>query len=581
MSEAKMSEEKRIEVNGREILTGRKYLLQALEDAGYEIPKLCSHPDFEPLANCRLCIVEVNGRIQTSCNTLVEEGLKVRIDTPEVVEERRHNMELILSNHPLDCEYCYKNMRCELQALAERITKTTRYDGAKRKVGTDESSPSIYRNMDQCILCGRCISACQREGISLLDYVGRGFNTAIMPPLKLKIADTACISCGQCALVCPTSAITEKDDRALVYSLINDPEKFVIAQTAPSARASLGEEFGMKPGTVVTGKMVTALREVGFDAVCDTSLGADFTIVEEASELLSRIKARKNGINSHLPMFTSCCPSWVLYVEKFHPELIPNLSTTKSPHEILATLLKTYYSQKKGIPIEKIAVVSIMPCTSKKEEARRVEQRIMGFPAVDAVLTIRETGRMIREAGINLAKMKDGEFDDLLKDASGAGQIFGATGGVMETVLRTASALSSPGNKAPRIEFKEVRGLSGVKEAEYEIAGDILRVAVVNGLGNIDEVIEKAKRGDLDFVEVMACPGGCSGGGGQPIPTNSKIVSERINALYSIDSSSSVRESLENPIVRKVYSEFLESPNSEIAEKLLHTRFTPRKPYNI
>ncbi|MEM3585033.1 MAG: [FeFe] hydrogenase, group A [Candidatus Woesearchaeota archaeon] len=574
-----MDPEKTIEVNGREIKTKQKYLLQALEEAGYNIPKLCSHPDFEPLANCRLCIVEVDGRIRTSCNTIVEDGMTVNIDTPAVIEERRHNLELILSNHPLDCDYCYKNMRCELQALAERITKTTRYVGLQRRTGVDESSASIVRNMDQCILCGRCILACQRAGVSLLDYVGRGFSTAILPPFRLKLSETTCTSCGQCSLVCPTAAITEKDDRALAYSLINDKDKFVIAQIAPAVRVSIGEEFGLKPGTIVTGKLVAALKEVGFDAVCDTSLGADFTIVEEAAELISRLKARQNGERAALPMFTSCCPSWVFYVEEFLPELIPNLSTTKSPHEIMATLLKTYYSEKKKIPIEKISVVSIMPCTSKKEEARRVEHRIMGFPAVDTVLTVREASKMIREAGINLPNLQDAEFDDLLRDASGAGQIFGASGGVMEAVLRTASSILNHENSNSKIEFKEVRGLSGVKEAEYELGRERLRVAVVNGLGKINSILEKAGKGELDFIEVMACPGGCSGGGGQPIPTTSHIVSERIKGLYSADERAQFRESFHNPIVQKVYSEFLECPNSSTAENLLHTRFIPRKPY--
>ena len=572
-----------IEINGRKHETAQKYLLYALEEAGYVIPKLCSHPDFEPFANCRLCVVDVNGEIKTSCNTEVRQGMVVKTETENITEARRHNMELILSNHPLDCDYCYRNMRCELQALAEKITKATRYAGAERKIGKDESSSAITRDMDKCILCGRCIAACERAGVCLLDYTKRGFNTAIMPPLGLKISDTSCISCGQCSLFCPAAAITERDDRADVYSFINDKEKFVIAQVAPSVRASIGEEFGLAPGSIATGRLAACLKEVGFDAVCDTSVGADFTIMEEAAELVRRLKEREEGKEALLPMFTSCCPAWVSFAEEFYPEFIPNLSTTKSPHEIMAVLLKTYYSEKKGILSDSIAVISIMPCTAKKAEAKRVELKIMGTPAVDAVLTVRETARMIREAGIDLKRAKEENFDDLIRDASGAGQIFGATGGVMEAVLRTADFMLSGAGSSCCLELREVRGMSGIKEAEYSIGGKKLRVAVANGNANAKILIDRIKSGEesFDFVEIMACPGGCSGGGGQPIPSNRKIIGERIKALYLIDSDAPVRMSHENLIVKQIYSEFLESPGSGTAEKLLHTYYVKKKKFSI
>jgi iron-only hydrogenase group A len=573
----------KIEINGKPHETSHEYLLPALEEAGFVIPKLCSHPDFLPFANCRLCVVEVDGKIKTSCNTEITEGMAVRTDTEQVIEARRHNMELILSNHPLDCDYCYKNMRCELQTLAEKITKSTRYSGEQRKIAKDESSSAVTRDTEKCILCGRCIAACGRAGVCLLDYTKRGFNTQIAPPLGLKLADTSCTGCGQCALVCPTAAIIERDDRSDVYAMINDNDKFVIAQIAPSLRASIGEEFGLKPGSISTGRLIASLKGVGFDAVCDTSVGADFTIMEEATELLSRMKERDDGKSPALPMFTSCCPSWVSLVEEFYPELIPNLSTTKSPHEILGVLLKTYYAEKKAIPSDRIAVVSIMPCTSKKSEAKKVEHKIMGVPAVDAVLTVRETARMIREAGIDLKKIKEEEFDSLLQNASGAGQIFGATGGVMEAALRTADFLLSGKNSECCLEFRETRGMSGIKEAEYSLGEKKIRVAVANSNSNAKILLEKIKSGEesFDFVEVMACPGGCSGGGGQPIPGNRKIVEERMKALYEVDRATPIRRCHDNPIVKSVYSDFLEKPCSDVAEKMQHTSYSKKKKFII
>jgi len=566
----------RISVNGKKYLTDKKYLLQGLEEIGFDIPHLCFHEDFEPLATCRLCIVESDGKLVTSCNTAVKEGMNVKTDTEEILEARRFNLELILSDHPLDCDYCYKNLHCELQRIAEKITKTTRYKGRHRSYEKDESSAAIMRDMNQCILCGRCIAACEAQGVCLLNYAERGFNTIIAPPMNLKISNTLCISCGQCTLHCPTAAIIEKDERTEVYNALNDEKKFVIAQIAPSVRSSLGEEFGLKPGTVLIGKVAATLKQIGFDSVIDTSTGADFTIMEEANELVERLKKREN-----LPMFTSCCPAWINYVETFHPELIKNLSTTKSPHQILASVIKTYYAKMKNLEPCDIVIVSIMPCTAKKEEATRITHRINNIPTVDYVLTVREAAKMLREGGIDIMKLKDEKFDALIDVASGAGQIFGATGGVMEAALRTAEYFINGKNKKERIEFKNVRGMQSIKTAQYDLGKQKVRIAVVNGSGNAEKFLNMIKNKELevDFIEVMACPGGCVGGGGQPIPSSMKIVTERAKALYEIDKKAGVRTSHENPVIKKVYKEFLKKPGSELAEQLLHTKYMEREKY--
>ncbi len=568
---------KTIVVNGKEYRTNKKYLLQALLDLGFDIPHLCNHPDLEPIATCRMCIVKVNGRVRTSCNTIVEDGMKVITDDEELIELRRHNLELILSNHPLDCDYCYKNMRCELQALAEKITNKTRYSGKQRKKPKDESSIAIIKDFDKCILCGRCIQVCNQQSINVFDYINRGFDTIVGTAFDLPLAQTPCVSCGQCVLHCPTAALIEKDETQLVLEAINNPNKVVIAQVAPAVRVTIGEEFGLKPGKILTKKLVTALKQVGFDKVFDTSLGADLTIMEEAAELVDRLKH-----NNKLPMFTSCCPAWVRFVEEFYPELIPNLSTTKSPHEILGVIIKTYYAMKNKIDPKNIVVVSIMPCTAKKEEARRTELKVNNLEVVDYVITTRELGKLLREFGVEINKLEDSNFDDLMS-ASSAGQIFGATGGVMEAALRTANYYLTGKNDTSRIDYYEIRGLKGIKIANYKLGNKELKVGVVNGLGNARKLLENVKKGvlKLDFIEVMACPGGCIGGGGQPLTTTKEVIKKRMKALYEIDKKSKIRFCHENPTVKKLYDEFLEEPIGEKAEKYLHTHYIKRKLYDI
>jgi len=568
---------KKIIVNGKEYLTTEKYLLKALEKLGFDVPHLCFHQDLEPFATCRLCVVEVNGKIVTSCNTIVSEGMKVNTETEEVIEYRRHNLELILSNHALDCDYCYRNLHCDLQKIAERITDKTRYYGKVRKHEIDESSNAIIKDFEKCILCGRCIQVCNKQSVNVFDYVQRGFGTIVSTALDIPISSSPCVGCGQCVIHCPTAALIEKDETQKVIDAINDPEKIVIAQIAPAVRVSIGEELGLKPGKILTKKIVSALKEIGFDKVFDTSLGADFTIMEEASELVERIKN-----NKILPMFTSCCPSWVNFVEEFYPDLIPNLSTTKSPHEILGALIKTYYAKKTGISAEKIFVVSIMPCTAKKLEVLRPELRVNNLLTIDAVLTTREMGKMLREFGIEIKKLKEQEFDDFMS-ASSAGQIFGTTGGVMEAALRTASFILTGINDENKIEYKEVRGIKGIKIASYALGDKKLRVGVVNELGNARKIIERIKSGKLkiDFLEVMSCPGGCIGGGGQPLTTNKNIIKQRMKGLYTIDKKSKIRHSHENPILKNIYLEFLESPLSEKAEEILHTKYFKQKQYKI
>ena len=569
--------EKTIIVNGKKYKTTEKYLLQALEKLGFDIPHLCSHPDLEPIATCRLCVVEVNGRIRTSCNTIVEEKMNVITDSEELIEMRRHNLELILSNHPLDCDYCYRNMHCELQRLAEKITNKTRYSGKQRKREKDESSIAILKDFDKCILCGRCIQICEKQTVNVFDYVNRGFETIVGTAFDLPLSQTPCVSCGQCVLHCPTAALIEKDETQPVLKAINNPDKFVIAQIAPAVRVTIGEELGLKPGVILTKKLVSALKRLGFDRVFDTSLGADLTIMEEAAELVSRLEQSKS-----LPMFTSCCPAWVSFVEEFYPEFIQNLSTTKSPHEILGAIIKTYYAEKNNIDPKNIVVVSIMPCTAKKEEARRTELKVNNLEVVDHVITTRELGKLLREFGVEIEKLEDSDFDDLMS-ASSAGQIFGTTGGVMEAALRTANYYLTGKNDTSRIDYYEVRGLKGIKIANYKLGNKELKVGVVNGLGNARKLLEKTRKGvlKLDFIEVMACPGGCIGGGGQPLTTTRAVIKKRMNALYKIDKTFKLRLCHENPTVKKIYKEFLKKPLSEKAEKYLHTKYFRKRQYTL
>ncbi len=554
----------KIIVDGKEYDVKEKYLMDALDSIGIHVPRLCKHKDLFPTGKCRMCLVEVNGKLVTSCNFEVKEGIEVKTNTDKVIKARVMNLKLILSNHPQDCLHCFRNNDCELQNLASEFSVHTLFDGAKRNYGIDESSYAITREMDKCILCGRCIEVCDAQGIHAIDYAYRSFNTMIMPAYGLRIIDTACISCGQCALYCPTAAIHERDDRVNVINAINDPKKFVVAQIAPAVRVSLSEEFIGKP-KLITKKIVTALKLLGFDAVFDTSLGADVTVMEEAYEFVQRFKKKEN-----LPLLTSCCPAWVNYVEMHHPELIKHLSTTKSPHEIMGVLIKTYFAKKRNINPEDIVVVSIMPCTAKKEEAKRTELR-NEYENVDYVLTTRELAKMLKEYGINPLELKEMPFDSIV-DATSAGQIFGRSGGVMEAALRTASYFL--GIKLEKLEFETLRGMDGIKTATLEFNGEMIKVAVVNGIGNIDKILPKLS--EYHFVEVMACPGGCIGGGGQPRVLDGSYkerVIERMQELNKIDAMSKIRQSHESPLIKQIYDEFLKHPMSEIAEKYLHTSY--------
>ncbi len=542
-------------------------ILDAAKKIGVEIPHFCHHDDLPPLGACRICVVEVDGArtLAPSCATKVAEGMKVKTHSRRVVNARRSILDLILSNHDMNCPTCARNQHCNLQKLASEFAITNlKYAGEKRFDEIDESSVSFTRNPQKCILCEKCVRICRDvQQVNCIDFKHRGFDTQIGVPYKKKIADTECTNCGQCVVNCPVGALYEKESIRDVVDAI-EAGKHVIVQTAPSIRVSLGEMFGMAPGTNVQGKMVAALRKIGFTKVFDTSLGADLTIVEESTELVNRIKN-----NGTLPMFTSCCPGWVKYMEHFFPENINHFSSCKAPHMMLGAVIKSYYAEKFGIPAKDIVVVSIMPCIAKKFEAQRDEMK----GDVDFVLTTRELGRLIMQEGIDFNSLKDEEFDSALGLGTGAGQIFGATGGVMEAALRTAY-VTQTGKPLEKLEFDQIRGTNGIKTGTIIINGKTIRFAVASGLSNAKKImLEKEK---YDFVEIMACPGGCIGGGGQPIPTNKRIMKERMLGIYNIDKNSPLRLSHENPIIKQLYKEYFGEYGSEKAHKLLHTRFMKR-----
>lgn len=550
----------KIIVNGIEYNTDKRYLMDALDSLGIHVPRLCKHANLDNSGKCRICVVEVNGKIVTSCNTEVFENMQVFTDSHRVISARVMNLKLLLSNHPNDCLHCFATEYCELQELAKKFSVHTIFEGVKRQNEGDFSSFAITREHDKCILCGRCIEICDKIGVHALDYAGRGFNTIIKPGYDLKIVESGCISCGQCALYCPTGAIHERDSRLEVIKALQEKEKVVIVQIAPAIRVSLAEEFSAKPGTRITKQIVTSLKLLGFDYVFDTSDGADLTIMEEAWEFVERLK------QNNLPMFTSCCPAWVNYVEIHRPDLIKNLSTCKSPHMMLGSIIKSYFASKLGVDPKNIVVVSVMPCTAKKEEIKRQEMRTDGFRNVDIVLTTKELAMLLREYGINPLNLPESNFDSL-NDASSAGQIFGRSGGVMEAALRTAAYYLNL--SLEKLEFESLRGVENVKVASLKLDNREIRVAVVNGLDNLKSVNEK----DFDFIEVMTCKGGCIGGGGQPKPHNFEKVRERMKGLNVIDEVSVIRESHKNPTIQKIYEEFLQKPGSEVCHKYLHTRY--------
>ncbi len=556
-------------------------VLEAARQANIHIPTLCFLKDINEIGACRMCVVDCGGRsLAAACVMPASEGMVVKTNTPTVRAARKAVLELILSNHERKCLSCVRSQNCELQALAKELgVDESRYEGANIEYPLDTFSPSIVRDPNKCILCRRCVSACRNvQKIGAIGAVNRGFKTIIAPAFEKNILETNCIFCGQCINACPVGALREKDDTDKVWAAIADPDKFVVVQPAPAVRVALGEEFGMEIGTRVTGKMTQALKRLGFDKVFDTDFGADLTIMEEATELLSRIK---NG--GALPMFTSCSPGWIKYVEHNFPEMLPNLSTCKSPMEMEGAIIKSYYAEKAGIDPNKIVVVAVMPCTSKKFEAQRPEMEVDGLRSVDISITTRELARMIKEARIDFTKLPDEEvFDELVAESTGAAPIFGATGGVMEAALRTAADVLE-GKSIEEVKYEAVRGLEGIKEATVVLGGVELKAAVAHSTGAAKELIKRIKSGEATyhFVEVMACPGGCVNGGGQPIVSALKRMEvdqrvARAAGLYAEDEAKVLRKSHENPDIKKLYDEFLGEPNGHKSHHLLHTTYTDR-----
>ena len=574
-------------IDGVEVKTEKgTTILEAARQVGIDIPTLCFLKDINEMGDCRMCIVEVEGRrgFATSCIQTVEEGMKVHTHTPNVLEARHVILDLIISNHAKDCLTCTRSGNCELQALAVKFNVlNVEFPGEMSKHKIDDLSPSIVRDFNKCILCRRCVAACKKvQGVGAIDCINRGFESCISTVGDHSLNDVNCTNCGQCIEACPTGALHEKETINDVWIKLKDPDSYVVVQTAPAVRVALGEEFGMPIGTNVTGKMVTALKRLGFNKVFDTNTGADITIMEEAYELIERLKT-----NDNLPMITSCSPGWIKYIEMNYPELLPHLSTCKSPHQMFGALIKTYFAKKENIDPKKIYVVSVMPCIAKKYERQRPEMKNDGLFDVDNVITTRELSRMIKQANIEFTTLEDSSFDNPIGEATGAAAIFGTTGGVMEAALRTAQDALT-GKCMDKIDFEEVRGEKEIKKATVNIDGNDLKVVAASGLKNARKILEEIKSGNADyqFVEIMACPGGCVMGGGQPIKS-SKIRREvdvrklRADGLYSIDEKSQIRKSHENPVVRKLYEEYLEKPGSYRAHKLLHTHYTKKDKYKI
>ena len=572
-----------LKINGMEVsVPAGSTILEAARAAGIEIPTLCYLKDVSQTGSCRMCLVEVKGgrALQAACVYPVSEGLEVYTNTPKVRDARKVTLELILSNHERKCLTCVRSRNCELQTLADELGVTEiSYEGIRNEYPIDDLSPSIVRDNNKCVLCRRCVNMCKNiQTVGAIDTVNRGFKTQVACAFEKSLNAVSCVNCGQCIAVCPVGALREKDSTDEVWSALADSGKHVVVQTAPAVRAALGEEFGMEMGTPVTGKMVAALRRLGFDKVFDTDFGADLTIMEEGTELISRIK---NG--GKLPMITSCSPGWIKFCEHNFPDMIDNLSSCKSPHEMFGAVIKSYYADKAGIAPKDIYVVSVMPCTAKKFEAKREELSVNGFADVDAVITTRELAKMIKQAGIRFDKLPDEKFDvPFGEEATGAGVIFGATGGVMEAAIRTVADILD-GTSHKDVEYEAVRGLEGIKLASVEAGGRKIRAAVAHGLGNARALIEKVKSGEIsvDFIEIMACPGGCVNGGGQPIVPSSvrmdaDIRAERAKAIYSEDKSLPLRKSHDNPYIKQLYDEFLGEPCGHKSHDLLHTHYTAR-----
>ena len=556
-------------------------VLEAAKLLDINIPTLCHLKGINEVGACRMCVVEVKGArtLQASCVLPVSEGMDVRTCSPAVMDARKTILDLMLSRHERECLTCSRNLNCELQKLCDEmgIDKVS-FEGEKIRYTVDEASPSIVRDQNKCILCGRCIAVCRDiQHTEAINFANRGIRTTVATPYGKALTEVNCINCGQCIKICPVGALREKDDTQKVWSALGNPDLHVVVQTAPAVRVGLGEEFGMPVGTNVEGKMITALKRLGFDRVFDTDFSADLTILEEGTELLNRIK---NG--GKLPLITSCSPGWIKFCEHNYHEFLDNLSTCKSPQQMMGAVAKSYYAEKAGIDPKKIFVVSVMPCTAKKFEADREEMAVGGLKDVDVVLTTRELAKMIKQARINFTVLDDGEYDSILGDSTGAAVIFGATGGVMEAALRTVADILT-GEDLKKIDYIPVRGMEGIKEASVNINGVDVKVAVAHGTGNAAKLLDNIKNGKADyhFIEVMACPGGCINGGGQPILIDKEKTEEvkklRAQGLYKIDKEErKYRKSHENPQVKKLYEEYLEEPNSHIAHRLLHTRYIER-----
>ena len=580
-----MSERLKLNIDGIDVEVEKgTTVLEAARKVNIDIPTLCFLKGINNAGDCRMCLVEIEGRraLTPSCNTIAEDGMVVRTNTDKVNDARRVVLDLILSTHNRDCLTCVRNGNCELQELCKKFGITDiEFEGEKVKEKIDDLSPSIVRDASKCIMCKRCVAACKNiQNISAIDVAGRGFESRIAANHDKSLNEVNCTFCGQCIAACPVGALKEKDDTGKVWRKIRDKETYTVVQVAPAVRVALGEEFGLSIGTNVKGKMVTALRKMGFDKVFDTNTGADFTIVEEANEFVERFKN-----NDNLPMITSCSPGWIKFIEMNYPELLGHLSSCKSPHQMFGAILKSYYAEKANIDPSKMFVVSVMPCVAKKFERSREEMKNNELDNVDAVITTRELARMIKQANIDFVNLEETEFDDPMGEATGAAAIFGTTGGVMEAALRTAYEKVT-GRTLEKVDFEGVRGETGIKKASVDIDGKEIKVVVAHGLGNARKVLDEIKEGkaDYQFVEIMACPGGCIMGGGQPIVSSKKRLDNdvrklRAEALYKIDEESVLRKSHENPALKKIYEEYLGEPGGHKAHELLHTHYVERKKY--
>lgn len=567
-----------IEVNGKKINAREdEMIFSALKRAGIHVPTLCNMEGLKPSGACRICVVDVEGfnNLVPSCSYPVSEGMKIKTHSPRAVKARKTIIELLLANHPDDCLYCERNNCCGLSDLAvEYGVRERRFPASRNRHPLDVSSPSIVRDPEKCILCGKCVRMCEEiQGVAAIDFIKRGSQATVGCAFDQGLNVSSCVNCGQCIMVCPTGALREKNHMKEITDALNDPEKFVVVQHAPSISVTLAEEFGMSPGHDVVGTMTAALRRLGFHRVFDTAFSADLTVMEEASELVHRLQN-----NGPLPLFTSCSPGWVKFVEQFYPEFLDNLSTCKSPQQMMGSLIKHIFAKKEGIDPAKIYTVSIMPCTAKKFEANRPEMGNGGLSDVDAVLTTRELGRLIKQFGLSLDNLEPEAPDTPFGTRSTAGKLFGATGGVMEAAVRTAHFMVT-GSQMDKLKIQPLRGLTGIKEATVTIDGLEIKVAVVSGLGNAKALLEEIKAGrkEFHFIEVMTCPGGCVAGGGQPICSDLGKVRARMQALYNIDQRENLRTAHDNKTVQKLYEEHLEKPLSKMSHHLLHTNYKKRE----